>query len=87
MTRTIEGHSVSPLAVKGLDLFVQVRTVTWGGGKISSTHPYNALECQARQLLQGSTEFLMGLEIPLHPEDQLEAHSAKDRCKVLSMTG
>lgn len=32
---------------------LQVQTVTWGGGKISSTHPYNTLECQPRQLVQG----------------------------------
>lgn len=40
------------LLSRGMDLFLQVQPVTWGGGKISSTHPYDALGYQPRQLVQ-----------------------------------
>lgn len=40
------------LLSRGMDLFLQVQAVTWGGGKISSTHPYNALGYQTRQLVR-----------------------------------
>lgn len=40
------------LLSRGMDLFLQVQPVTWGGGKISSTHPYNALGYQPQQLVQ-----------------------------------
>ncbi|CAO2594380.1 hypothetical protein LEMLEM_LOCUS7721 [Lemmus lemmus] len=44
-------------------------------------HAYILKGCQARQLLQGSAEeeLLVGLEILLHPADEREARSAKDR--------
>lgn len=41
------------LLSKGKDLSLQVQTVTWGGGKISSAHPYHALECHTQQLVEG----------------------------------
>lgn len=44
------------LLSRGMDWFLQVRTVMWGGGKISSTHPYNAGESETRQLVQSLSE-------------------------------
>lgn len=55
------------LLSRGMDLFLQVQTVTRGGGKISSTHPYNALECQTRQLVQGLNKVTVKLRDPAVP--------------------
>lgn len=44
-----------------------MQTVTWGGGKISSTQPYNALECQTRQLVQGLNKVTGKLRDPAIP--------------------
>lgn len=56
------------LLSRGMDLCLQVQTVTRGGeGKISSAHPYNALECQTRQLVQGLNKVTVKLRDPAVP--------------------
>lgn len=71
------------LLSRGMDWFLQVRTVTWGGGKISSTHPYNAGESETRQLVQSLSE-VPGKPRALAVPNQRMSPKAKEQVEMAS---
>lgn len=70
------------LAVRGMDWFLQVKTVMWGGGKTSSTHPYNVGESETRQLVQSLSEVPGKPRALAVPWDQSMSPKAKEQVEM-----